>query len=78
VKVKTGTITVTGRNFTPAANVSVYFTQGQTTTLERTLPAASDGSFAVTFTVPSWAVVGPASVRACDTACVLSSISVTA
>jgi serine/threonine-protein kinase len=78
VKVKTGTITVTGRNFTPAANVSVYFTQGQTSTLERNLPAASDGSFAVTFTIPSWAVVGPASVRACDSACAFSSISVTA
>jgi serine/threonine-protein kinase len=78
VKVKTGTITVTGRGFTPAANVTVYFTQGQTTTMERTLPAASDGSLSVTFTIPSWAVVGPASVRACDSACAFSSISVTA
>jgi serine/threonine-protein kinase len=78
VKVKTGTITVTGRNFTPAANVSVYFTQGQTSTLERTLPAASDGSFAVTFTIPSWAVVGPASVRACDAACAFANVTVTA
>jgi hypothetical protein len=32
----------------------------------------------VTFTIPSWAVVGPASVRACDSACAFSSISVTA
>jgi hypothetical protein len=78
VKVKTGTITVTGRGFTPAANVTVYFTQGQTTTMERTLPAAADGSFSVTFTIPSWAVIGPASVRACDSACAFSSISVTA
>src|SRR5258708_4511902 len=78
VKVKTGTITVTGRGFTPAANVTVYFTQGQTTTMERTLPAASDGSFSVTFTIPSWAVVGPATVRACDSACAISRISVTA
>jgi hypothetical protein len=78
VKVKTGTITVTGRNFTPAANVTVYFMQGQTTTAEKTLPAAADGSFSLTFTIPSWAVVGPASIRACDTACAFSSISVTA
>jgi serine/threonine-protein kinase len=78
VKVKTGTITVTGRNFTPAANVTVYFMQGQTTTAEKTLPAAADGSFSLTFTIPSWAVVGPASIRACDTACSFSSISVTA
>jgi hypothetical protein len=32
----------------------------------------------LTFTIPSWAVVGPASIRACDTACSFSSISVTA
>jgi serine/threonine protein kinase len=78
VKVKTGTMTVTGRNFMPGASVTVVFIQGQTSTTERTLPAAADGSFSVTFTVPSWAVVGPASVRACDTACAFAAVSVTA
>jgi hypothetical protein len=78
VKVKTGTITVTGRNFTPAANVSVYFSQGQTTTNEKTMPVAPDGSFSVTFTIPSWAVVGSAQIRACDTICAYANISVTA
>ena len=78
VKVKTGTITVTGRSFTPGANVTVYFAQGQTTTVERTLPAGTDGSFSVTFTIPSWAVVGPASVRACDSGCAFANVSVTA
>ena len=78
VKVKTGTITVAGRNFTPGASVTVAFTQGQTTTNEKTLPAAADGSFSVTFTVPPWAVVGPASVRACDTGCAFATVTVTA
>jgi hypothetical protein len=76
VKVKTGTMTVNGRNFTPKANVSVVFTQGQNSN-SRTLPAAADGTFSVTFTIPSWAVVGPASVRACDTACAFAPVTVT-
>jgi hypothetical protein len=71
-------LTVTGRNFTPGANVTVVFVQGQTSTTEKTLPAAADGSFSVTFTVPSWAVVGPAAIRACDSACAFASVSVTA
>jgi hypothetical protein len=77
VKVKTGTMTVNGRNFTPRASVTVVFTQGQTSTLEKTLPAAADGTFSVTFTIPAWAVVGPASVRACDTACAFAPVTVT-
>jgi serine/threonine protein kinase len=77
VKVRTGTLTVSGRNFMPGASVTVVFIQGQTSTTERTLPAAPDGSFSLTFTVPSWAVVGPASVRACDTACAFAAVSVT-
>src|SRR5579859_3104345 len=78
VKVKTGTITVTGRSFTPAASVTVYFVQGQTTTVERTVPAGADGSFSVTFTIPSWAVIGQAQLRACDSACAFANVSVTA
>jgi serine/threonine protein kinase len=79
VKVKTGTITVTGRNFTPAANVTVAFTQGATTTVEKTTPAAADGTFSVTFTIPPWAVAGqPAQIRACDAACAFATVQVTA
>jgi hypothetical protein len=69
-------MTVTGRNFTPKANVVVTFVQGSTRT-SRTTAAGADGTFSVTFTIPSWAVVGPASVSGCDTACAFAPVTVT-
>jgi hypothetical protein len=76
IRVKTGTLTVAGQHFTPRASVAVSFVQNQTAVVATT-SAGPEGNFLATFTIPSWAVLGPAGIKACDSACANASVSVT-
>jgi hypothetical protein len=76
IRVKTGTLTVAGQHFTPRASVAVSFVQNQTAVVATTT-AGPEGNFLATFTIPSWAVLGPAGIKACDSACANASVSVT-
>ncbi len=78
IRVKTGTLSVYGQHFTPRAGVAVSFSQGQNTAIVGTTTAGPDGTFLVTFTIPPWAVVGPAAIKGCDTACAYATVPVTA
>jgi hypothetical protein len=77
--VKTGTMTVKGFNFTPGKVASVTFIQSGTTSKTLGTPTVgNDGTFLLPYTVPSTAVVGPASIRACDVnGCAFASFQVT-
>jgi hypothetical protein len=78
IKVKTGTLSVYGQHFTPRAGVSVSFSEGQNTAVVGSTTAGPDGTWLVSFTIPPWAVVGPASIKGCDTACAYATVAVTA
>ena len=79
IVVKTGTMTVKGFNFTPGKVASVTFIQSGTTSKTLGTPTVgNDGTFLLPYTVPSTAVVGPASIRACDVnGCAFASFQVT-
>jgi serine/threonine-protein kinase len=67
IVVKTGSMTVKGFNFTPGRMATMTFIQGTTTNKTVATPAiGADGTFLQSYTIPSTAVVGPASIRACD------------
>jgi hypothetical protein len=52
----------------PGKVATLTFIQGTTTNKTVATPTVgADGTFLQTYTVPSTAVVGPATVRACDT-----------
>jgi len=80
IVVKTGTMTVKGFSFMPGKVATMTFLQGTTTNKTVAMPAVgSDGTFLQTYTVPSTAVVGPATIRACDVnGCASASFQVTA
>ncbi len=78
IRVTSGTLSVYGRNFTPKATVSVTFSQGQNSAVVGTTTVGPDGTWLVTFTIPKWAVVGPAAIKGCDTACAYATVPVTA
>jgi serine/threonine-protein kinase len=80
IVVKTGTMTVKGFSFMPGKVATLTFIQGTTTNKTVATPTVgADGTFLQTYTVPSTAVVGPATVRACDTnGCASASFQVTA
>jgi hypothetical protein len=78
IKVTTGTLSVYGQRFPPNAAVTVTFSQGQNSAVVGTTKAGPDGTWLVTFTIPKWAVVGPAAIKGCDTACAYATVPVTA
>ena len=80
IVVKTGSMTVKGFNFTPGKVAVLTFIQGTTTNKTVATPSVgSDGTFLQQFGVPSTAVVGPATIRACDVnGCASASFQVTA
>jgi hypothetical protein len=78
IKVKTGTLSVYGQRFTPNAAVTVTFSQGSNSAVVGSTKAGPDGTWLVNFTIPPWAVVGPASIKGCDTACAYATVPVTA
>ena len=73
-------MTVKGFNFTPGKVAVLTFIQGTTTNKTVSAPSVgSDGTFLQQFGVPSTAVVGPATIRACDiNGCASASFQVTA
>jgi serine/threonine-protein kinase len=79
IVVKTGSMTVKGFNFSPGKVATVTFIQAGTTSKTVGTPTVGgDGTFLLTYTVPSTAVVGPASIRACDiNGCAYASFQVT-
>ena len=79
IVVKTGTMSVKGLNFSPGKVATVTFIQAGTTSKTVGTPTVgNDGTFLLTYTVPSTAVVGPASIRACDiNGCAYASFQVT-
>lgn len=79
IVVKTGSMTVKGFNFTPGKVATMTFIQGTTTNKTVATPSVgSDGTFLQQFGVPSTAVVGPATIRACDVnGCASASFQVT-
>ena len=80
IKVGNGTMTVKGFYFTPGKTVTLTFIQGTVTNKNvATSAVGTDGTFLQSYTVPSSAVVGPASIRACDVnGCAYASFAVTA
>jgi serine/threonine-protein kinase len=80
IVVKTGSMTVKGFNFTPGKVATMTFIQGTTTNKTVATPSVgADGTFLQQFGVPSTAVVGPATIRACDiNGCASASFQVTA
>ena len=73
-------MTVKGFNFSPGKTAALTFIQGATTSKTvATASIGSDGTFLQTYTVPATAVLGPASIRACDVnGCAYASFNVTA
>jgi serine/threonine protein kinase len=80
IVVKTGSMTVKGMNFSPGKVATMTFIQGATTNKTVATPTVgADGTFLQTYTVPSTAVVGPATIRACDVnGCASATFQVTA
>jgi serine/threonine protein kinase len=65
VKKTNGLITVIGQHFSAGKTAAIDFIQGTTTTRVRSASITSDGTFNVTFPVPSSATAGQATIRAC-------------
>ena len=63
----TGTDVVNGSHFTVGGKlVTITFIQGVTSTALPTASTGSTGTFSKAFTVPATAVIGPATIKACD------------
>ncbi len=84
IKYLTGTMTVKGLHFTPGKTEALTFIQsvaGTTPTNKTvaTTTVGTDGTFLQTYSIPATAVLGPATIRACDVnGCAFANISVTA
>jgi serine/threonine protein kinase len=65
VKKTNGLITVIGQHFSAGKTAVIDFIQGTTTTRVKTASITSDGTFNVTFPVPSSAAAGQTTIRAC-------------
>ena len=76
----TGTMSVKGFNYSPSKSVVVTFIQSPATNQTvATVAVGADGTFLTSYKIPSTAVLGPATLRACDVnGCAFASISVTA
>jgi hypothetical protein len=76
----TGTMSVKGFNYSPSKSVVVTFIQSPATNQNvATAVVGADGTFLTSYKIPTTAVLGPASIRACDVnGCALASMSVTA
>jgi hypothetical protein len=76
----TGTMSVKGFNYTPGKSVVVTFIQAPATNQNvATAVVGADGIFLTSYKIPATAVLGSASIRACDVnGCAYASISVTA
>jgi hypothetical protein len=74
----TGSVTVNGLRFGAGKVVTISFIQGATNQQTKTT-ASSEGSFSRVITVPATAVVGQATIIACDSnnACASQPIMVT-
>ena len=80
IKILTGTVTVSGAHFNASQNVTISFKQSPTGTLQTwTLVASASGTFSTQITVPPSAVLGSATIVACNgAACASQPITVTA
>jgi serine/threonine protein kinase len=80
IKVGTGTMSVKGFSFTRDKTAILTFIQSPATNKIVATPAVqADGTFLTSYVIPDTAVVGPATIRACDlNGCANASISVTA
>jgi serine/threonine protein kinase len=80
IKLLTGTMTVKGFSFSPGKAAVLTFIQGTTTNKTvATASVGSDSTFLQSYTVPNTAVVGTATIRACDVnGCASATIQVTA
>jgi hypothetical protein len=76
----TGTMSVKGFNYSPSKSVVVTFIQSPATNQTvATVEVGADGTFLTSYKIPATAVLGPATLRACDVnGCAFASISVTA
>ncbi len=75
-----GNVTVSGYHFGPGKAVTISFIQLGITKAQYQTTAASDGTFKKAITIPATALVGSATIRACDSsnACASQTITVTA
>ncbi len=73
-------MSVKGFNYSPSKSVVVTFIQSPATNQTvATVAVGADGTFLTSYKIPSTAVLGPATLRACDVnGCAFASISVTA
>jgi Protein kinase domain len=76
----TGTMSVKGFNYSPSKSVAVTFVQSPATNQTvATAVVGSDGTFLTSYKIPATAVLGPATIRACDVnGCAFASITVSA
>jgi len=80
IKIVTGSETVSGIHFSPGTTVIINFIQGATTNQQVGKPTVnSSGGFSTTFTVPSTATLGQATIRVCGTTgCLYATVNVNA
>ena len=80
IKILTGSETVSGIHFSPGTAVTINFIQGATTNQQVGKPTVnSSGGFSTTFTVPSTATLGQATIRVCGTTgCLYATVNVNA
>jgi hypothetical protein len=76
----TGTMSVKGFNYSPSKSVVVTFIQSPATNQTvATVAVGADGTFLTSYKIPATAVLGPATLRACDiNGCAFASITVSA
>jgi Protein kinase domain len=80
ITILTGTMSVKGFNYSPGKSVVLTFIQSPATNQTvATAVVGSDGTFLTSYTIPKTAVLGPATIRACDVnGCAFASITVSA
>ncbi len=67
IKILTGTVTVSGAHFNASQTVTISFNQSPVGTLQTwTVASSGSGTFNKQITVPASAVLGSATIRACD------------
>jgi hypothetical protein len=78
MKLLGGSATVYGQHFAPGKTVTITFKQGLTSQAF-TVTAGSDGTFAKVITTPLGALVGSATITACDPSnpCASQTITIT-
>jgi hypothetical protein len=73
-------MSVKGFNYSPSKSVVVTFIQSPATNQTvATVAVSADGTFLTSYKIPATAVLGPATLRACDiNGCAFASITVSA